>query len=77
MNAARRLDSFRRGSRFRLAHDPTRAGRVIDKSPSGVYVSIDRLSDRTFTTKDGTEVRIKTATEKVTLSGASPVVPYR
>ena len=77
MNAPRRLDSFRRGSRFRLAHDPARTGRIIDKSASGVYVSLDRLSERTFTTKDGTEVRIKQATEKITISGGSPVLPYQ
>ena len=77
MNSARRLDTFRRGARFRLAHDPTRAGRVIDKSPSGVFVSLDQLSERTFTTKDGAEVRIRKAHEKLTLSSASPVVPYQ
>ena len=77
MNTARRLDTFRRGARFRLAHDPARTGRVIDQSPSGVFVSLDQLSERTFTTKQGVDVRIRKATEKLTLSSASPVLPYQ
>ena len=73
----RRLDSFRRGARFRLAHNPARSGRVIDKTVGGVFVSLEQLTERTFTTKGGVQVRIRKTTEKTTLSGASSVLPYR
>ncbi len=77
LTATRRLDSFRRGARFRLGHDPTRAGRVIDKTTGGIYVSLDHLLDRVFTTKNGASVRIRKSTEKVTISCATEVLPYR
>lgn len=73
----RRLDSFRCGARFRLAHDQARSGKVISKGGMGVYVKLDRFVERTFTTKDGEEVTISKTTEKVTLSSATSVMPYR
>ena len=77
MSETRRVDSFRRGSRFRLAHDTKRTGRVIDHGTMGCYVQMDRFVSRTFTTADGEEVTIKKTTEKMTISNASPVVPFK
>lgn len=74
---SRPISELRRGTRFRLAHDPKRTGRLLDKGDSGAYVSLDRFVERTFQTKDGTDVTIRKTTDRITISNASRVLAYR